>query len=219
MTKAPTNHLKRKFTVLRRSSRIIGSAMPKEAFTTDQLMEALATATTYNRKLSISSCTARFQGSRNDRKVEDFITKTTVFKKLENISDEDAVMGLPLLLEGEAATWWQLVEKDEDLSWTKAVVMIRKKFSPKKPAYRIYLEIFEDSQKHGELTDMFISRKQALLAQLPKPTLPESVKLDMVYGLLHQDIKKDVHRENIHSFDELIQMAQTVEMRLIEKKI
>ena len=180
-------------------------------------MEALATATT-SRRSSISSCTARFQGSRNDQKVQDFITKTSVFKKLENISDADAITGLPLLLEGEASTWWKLVEKADNLTWTQAVEMIRKKFSARKPAYRVYMEIFEDFQKQGELTDIFISRKQALFPQLPKPTLPKSIKLDIVYGLLHQDIKKEVQREKMNSFDELLQMAQTVETKLLGKK-
>jgi hypothetical protein len=38
--------------------------------------------------------------------VEEFVTAATIYKKVEGISDEDALEGLPLLLTGEANPWW-----------------------------------------------------------------------------------------------------------------
>lgn len=47
---------------------------------------------------------ARFKGEPDAAKVEEFISAISVFKDIENISDKDAVSGMPVLLEGEAAT-------------------------------------------------------------------------------------------------------------------
>lgn len=53
---------------------------------------------------SFTTCMARFKGEPDAAKVEEFISAISVFKDIENISDKDAVSGMPVLLEGEAAT-------------------------------------------------------------------------------------------------------------------
>lgn len=61
---------------------------------------------------SFSRCTSRFSGDRDAVKVNDFIHTISVYKSVEHISDEDALIGLPLLLEKFAATWWQGVQSE-----------------------------------------------------------------------------------------------------------
>lgn len=143
-----------------------------------QLLVAKMTATQQaNKKGSFSTCTARFSGQRDPLKVEEFIATINVYKDIEAISDAEAVRGLPLLLEDNAVTWWQGI-KDEAVTWNDAIKLLRNAFAPLKPAYRIYIEIFEERQSAEESTDNFICKKRALLSQLPEPKHSETVMLD-----------------------------------------
>ena len=71
------------------------------------------------------------------------------------INDEDAISGLPLLLEDYAVTWWQGV-KDDISTWTEAITALRNAFAPTRPSYMIFAEIFEKKQTKGQLTDEFV---------------------------------------------------------------
>ncbi|XP_026470154.1 activity-regulated cytoskeleton associated protein 1-like [Ctenocephalides felis] len=51
---------------------------------------------------SFSRCTARFNGSRNSEKVQEFTTTIVLYKDIESIPDEMALRGLPLLLQDTA---------------------------------------------------------------------------------------------------------------------
>lgn len=61
---------------------------------------------------TFSSRTARFNGSRNITKVEDFLATFLIFKKAERILDPFALLSLSLLLEEYASTWWQGVKHE-----------------------------------------------------------------------------------------------------------
>ncbi|KAJ3617647.1 hypothetical protein MTP99_006747 [Tenebrio molitor] len=51
-------------------------------------------------------CTARFSGTRQHEAVEEFIASVDFFKSSKGISDASALLGLQLLVEGQAHTWW-----------------------------------------------------------------------------------------------------------------
>lgn len=165
---------------------------------------------------SFTHCTARYNGDRNVRVVDEFITTSTIFKECAKISDCDALKGLPLLLTGDAATWWQGV-KNQAATWKEATDKIKQAFAPKRPEYRVYMEIFGKKQDKFTPTDTFIFQKRALLAEIPDE-LTEKIQLDMVYGLLDQAIRDRTSRESVKTFTELIEQARKTEESLREKR-
>lgn len=186
--------------------------------TNEQLQTLLSTICSNTIKTgSFTTCMSRFNGSKDYQKVEEFISTISIFKEIEKIPDNDAIKGLPLLLEGTAATWWQGV-KHIPRTWAEVQSLIRKAFSPTKPTYKIYQEIFETKQQANKSTDLFIYEKRALFSQIPAPAPNESMQLDMVFGLLHLDIRHEVQRETITTFDELIIKARAAEIILKEKR-
>ncbi|CAK9806345.1 Activity-regulated cytoskeleton associated protein 1 [Anthophora plagiata] len=164
---------------------------------------------------SFARCTARFDGSKDRAKLQEFITTTSIYKDIEGISDANALRGLPLLLEGEAATWWQGVQA-KITTWKKAMDWMRTAFAPRKPAYQIYAEIFGSKQDAETATDTFITQKRALLADLPYQQ-PEEAEMDMIYSLLRVQLREKIPRDSVRTFDELIGKARSLEE--IEKEI
>ena len=182
------------------------------ALSEEQLQELLR-----RKKGSFSQCWEKFNGEHDPVKVEAFIAKINVFKDVEYITDEEAIRGFPLLLEGNAVRWWQGV-KEEAATWEDVLDLIRSAYAPAKPAYRIYLEIHESRQKEKETTDDFICKKRALIAQLPAPKPPEVMMLDFVYGLLSLPIREGVPRESFTTFRDLLVKARMVELNQEEKR-
>ncbi|KAL1487683.1 hypothetical protein ABEB36_015660 [Hypothenemus hampei] len=160
---------------------------------------------------SFSTCSARFDRDRSFSVVDNFLRSIDIYKNIEKISDADALKGLPLLLNNTAATWWQGV-KEEAKCWSEALTLIRGAFSPSKPAHQLYMDIFSKRQEFGETIDEFICGKRVLLAQLPLNRHDEEIQLDIIFGLLHISYRKEISRNNIHSFVELLQKGREIEM-------
>lgn len=192
---------------------------PKMAMTNEQLQILIdSMGSNAIRAGSFTGCTARFNGSKKQAKVEEFITTTSIYRDIENISDENALRGLPLLLEGTASTWWQGV-KTEARTWNDATTLIRKAFSPAKPKFKLYMELYDEKQGTDEDTDMFINVKRAIFAQIDNKRLDEATKIDMIFGLLHINIRQEISRDAVTSFDDLLQKARIVEQILAEKNL
>lgn len=160
---------------------------------------------------SFSNCTASFDGKRCFTTVEAFITTVSIYKDIEKITDADALQGLPLLLPHNASIWWQGV-KNSGNTWRAAIDLIRAAFSPSKPAHQIYIDIFAERQNKHDSIDEFICKKRALLAQLPNNRHDERTQLDMIFGLLHINIRKEISRESIQTFSDLLQKGRDVEL-------
>lgn len=163
---------------------------------------------------SLVGCDARFKGERDDATVEEFISKTTIYKRVTNVSDANAIEGLPLLLQGEASTWWTGV-RNQVTTWDQAVKLLRSAFAPERPAHWVYLDIFSSSQDKQTTTDQFICEKRALFARLPD-THTEAVQLNMVYGLLRREIREHLPRADINSYADLLHRARLIEANLRE---
>lgn len=166
---------------------------------------------------SFSTCKATCDGTRDTETVEAFLTAVTVFKTVEKIEDEEAIKSMPLVLRGEAATWWNGI-KEQVVTWEDFQARIRHAFAPKKPAFIIYQDIIGIKQAETELTEIFVSKKRALFAQLPEPAPPESQQLDMIYGQLRFKIRSKMPRNTIITYDDLLKSARAVERLLIEKQ-
>ncbi|KAF9797067.1 hypothetical protein SFRURICE_006942 [Spodoptera frugiperda] len=70
-------------------------------------------------------CTARFNGTSPDAEVlEAFLDAVEIYKECAAVSDEHALRGLPMLLEGEAAVWWRGV-KASVTTWADATARLR----------------------------------------------------------------------------------------------
>ncbi|XP_045488701.1 uncharacterized protein LOC123690076 [Pieris rapae] len=154
-------------------------------------------------RTSFAKCLSRFSGVRDFNLVEEFINAISIFKKIENISDDDAIEGLGLLLTGQASTWWQGV-KSEAKTWTSAINLIRESFAPKKQPHEIYLELFSTRQGFKESIDTFLCTKRALLSQLPTQRHKEEDQIDLIYGLLNIYLKKHIPRSEIKTFRDLL---------------
>ncbi|CAH2085975.1 unnamed protein product [Euphydryas editha] len=166
---------------------------------------------------SFATCRVSFDGAKYTETVEAFLTAVTVFKSMEKIGDEEAILSMPLVLKGEAAVWWNGI-KDQVTSWVDFQARIRHAFAPKKPAFLIYQDIIGIKQEENELTEIFVAKKRALFAQLPDPAHLEAQQLDMVYGQLRVKLRSKIPRNSISSFDDLLKAARAMERLLIEKQ-
>lgn len=184
-----------------------------------QLIEAIKGSTLASApaqsKGSFGNCQSRFGGNRDHNAVEEFITNVTTYKAVEKISDEDALRGIPLLFNSLATTWWQGVRK-EATSFDHAMEMIRSHFSPTKPSYQIYQDIFQEKQGDGTAIDTFICEKRALLAQLPDNRHDEETQVDFIYGLLNIKYRKKIPRDEISSFKDLLLKGRLLELTIDE---
>ncbi|KAH8370135.1 hypothetical protein KR093_002249 [Drosophila rubida] len=161
-------------------------------------------------KGSFSNCHAKFGGQRDHDAVEEFITAIETYKEVEGISDKDALKGISLLLFSDATIWWKGVRR-EAKTWDDVLQLLRDHFSPTKPSYQIYMEIFELKQQSTESIDAFICKQRALLAKLPEGRHNEETELDFVYGLMLQKYRERIPRHEIKSFRELLERGRNVE--------
>lgn len=143
-----------------------------------------------------SKCTARFDGCP---------TTVSAFVTTINALDE-----LPLLLTVTASVWWQSV-KNEVTIWQGAIKLIVSAFSPSQPAHQLYIELFSDRQEKRTPIDEFVCRKRALLGQLLNNRHDEETQRDMIFGLLHIDLRKEISRQNSTTFSDL-QKGREIEL-------
>ncbi|XP_067622402.1 activity-regulated cytoskeleton associated protein 2-like [Eurosta solidaginis] len=166
---------------------------------------------------SFSRCTARYKGERSSAKVEEFTAAILTYKTFEKVRDGDAISGMPMVLEGDAAEWRRGV-KSEAQSFSDVICMLREAFSHPKQSWRIYVEIFELKQQKNEPTDTFIRKKRAIFSQLTKEPA-EADQRDLLFGLLHMQIRDKVTRDKVNNYNELLKEAREVELYLQERKI
>lgn len=162
---------------------------------------------------SFAKCTARFNGFESSD-VDAFLDNVLTYKDICNVSDENALRGISMLLEGQASTWWIGIKNTVD-TWANAVSAFREAFSRKLPPYLIFREIFSRDQGAGETTECFVCRVRALLSQLPYE-LPMEAQLDIVFGLLNRKIRKRLLRSELKTFKDLLTRARDVERSLLE---
>ncbi|XP_037298663.1 uncharacterized protein LOC119190566 [Manduca sexta] len=132
---------------------------------------------------NFSKCSARFDGTTGDAEtLEAFIDAVLVFKECAGVTDENAVRGLPMLLTGNAAVWWQGIKKDVH-DWEDAIARLRGMYGIVKPAYKLFREIFAYEHTLPERSEVFACKIRALISQLPYD-LCDAARIDIVYGLL-----------------------------------
>ncbi|KAJ8936772.1 hypothetical protein NQ318_008988 [Aromia moschata] len=105
---------------------------------------------------NFSKCASRFAGNK-DEDVEAFIDAITVYKDCVNISDENAIRGLPMLLDQNAGTWWQGI-KATILTWDDALTSLRHTFGFNKLPHKIFKELFSREQGDKESTDLLVNQ-------------------------------------------------------------
>jgi len=179
---------------------------------------AATAATGTKSKGSFATASTIFSGVRDHEVVEEFITNATAFKEVEGISDEDAVKSASLLFSGLASTWWQGIRK-EAKTWDDVIRLLREHFSPAKPAFQLYLDIFNEKQDSEKPIDTFICEKRALLAQLPDGRHNEETELDFVYGLLNIKYRKHISRNEMKTFKELLEKCRIIEYNAAEDEL
>ncbi|KAF9822655.1 hypothetical protein SFRURICE_012434 [Spodoptera frugiperda] len=154
-------------------------------------------------------CTARFDGTSPDAEVlEAFLDAVEIYKECAAVSDEHALRGLPMLLEGEAAVWWRGV-KASVTTWADATARLRATYGVAQPAHLILREIFAREQQE-ERAESFICRVRALIARLPY-TLDQTLQTDICYGSLHRRVVKRVPRDSVRGLDDLLYKARIAE--------
>lgn len=161
-------------------------------------------------KGSFSNCPVRFSGQRDHDAVDEFIHAVETYKEVEGISDKDALKGLPLLFNNIAVIWWKGVRRDAK-TWPEALQLLRDHFSPTKPSYQLYMEIFETKQGTTEALDTFVCKQRALLAKLPEGRHDEETELDFIYGLMQPKYRESIPRHEIKTFRELLDRGRAME--------
>ncbi|XP_077287233.1 uncharacterized protein LOC143912001 [Arctopsyche grandis] len=156
---------------------------------------------------NFANCKSRFAGDSSES-VEAFIDAIETFKNCCRIPDEDALLGLPMMLDRDAATWW-VGMKPSTPTWSMALEALRSSYGERRPAYRLFLEVSATRQQEGESTDLFVNRKRALFAKMPY-SIPETMQLDIVYGLLSPFLRTRLSRERVDNFQELILRARHI---------
>ncbi|KAL1487939.1 hypothetical protein ABEB36_015322 [Hypothenemus hampei] len=121
-----------------------------------------------------------------------------------------------MLLDGNAAIWWQGTKRSNP-TWTQAIESLRHAFGRSQPPYQIYRELFSKEQGK-EPTDVFINKTRALLAKLPSTDEPIPIKsqIDMIYGLLHSRIRRNIPRDSFDTFELLITKARALECNFFD---
>ncbi|XP_036319810.1 activity-regulated cytoskeleton associated protein 1-like [Rhagoletis pomonella] len=155
-------------------------------------------------------CNSRLGDQHDYDYVQEFISAVLAYKDMESISDEDALKSIAILFYSEAAIWWQGVRKEVQ-TWNEAIALIREHYAPAKDAYQIYMEIFEEKQDDVTKMSTFVSRKRALLAQLPEHRHDEETQLDMIYPLLNIKYRRGLLRQDIRTFRELLERGRIIE--------
>ncbi|XP_062524529.1 uncharacterized protein LOC134198871 [Bombyx mori] len=157
---------------------------------------------------TLARCRASFSGAPGES-VEAFIDAIESYTECVQVSDANIIRGLAMLLSADAATWW-LGLKHHISTWNEAKENLIYAYGTRLPPHRIYLEIFASPQDN-ENTDKFVARIRALMAKLPRDDITEKVQLDMIYGLLHNRIRTRLRREEITSFNSLLNHARNIE--------
>lgn len=174
------------------------------AITADQLMIRRLTPPQPVRYFT--RCLVRFDGTRTSEAVEDFVAFADFFKCSEDISDERAVKGILLLLEGSAYTWWTDV-KDSITTWARTQTAIRNELAPSPPAYKIYLEVFFLAQQDAAPTGLSVAHIE--------PVDSKAHQIN-IYGLLRREIREKVSRVTVATFTALLNVAREGESTLQE---
>lgn len=143
---------------------------------------------------TFTHCTARFGGDA-DESVDAFIDAIQSYKDCANVSEENALRGLSMVLTNNAAIWYQGVKK-EIHTWNDAIELLINTYGDKRPPHRIYIELFE--QRQGDQnTDVFVAKCRALLSKIPANEISDKAQVDMVYGLLDARIRKHIGRAHV----------------------
>lgn len=164
---------------------------------------------------NFSRCTARFDGKSQDAEIlEAFIDAIEIYKECAGVSDEHAIRGLPMLLEGDAAVWWRGA-KVTVRNWKEALERLRAVYGVPKPAYKVFREVFFTRANDNERADVLVCRVRALLSRLPYD-LPEVASIDIIYGLLHKRVRKRLTRDSVSTLDQLLDKVRTTEDAICE---
>lgn len=194
------------------------SSEPQEMainMTDSQFKELLLAITTSTRDRStFAQCPAKFGGSKTE--VEPFLAAVTVFKEVEKISDANALEGLPLVMVGDAAIWWQGV-KAHIKTWDNFKERLRHTFSPKRLDYELYQDLVNVKQDEQTPTEFFIAKKRALLAEMSEPHTDQQ-EISLVFGQIRLAVREKISRDTVQTFDDLLTKARSIESMLREKE-
>jgi hypothetical protein len=185
------------------------------AITAEQLESLIRRLTPKENPKHFTHCTARFNGTRKHEVVEEFIASVNFFKSSEGISDANALLGLQLLLKGQAHTWWVGIKSLVTI-WEDAKKFIREEYAPRPPGHQVYLDIFGEKQDRNTPTSTFIVKKRALFSLLENPH-DEETQVKMVFGLLRLEIREKITFSSTDSFSKLLTTARGIEATLREK--
>ncbi|KAH9645443.1 hypothetical protein HF086_006469 [Spodoptera exigua] len=158
---------------------------------------------------TFTHCTARFGGDA-DESVDAFIDAIQSYKDCANVSEQNALRGLSMLLTKNAAIWYQGIKK-EIHTWEEAVDLLISTYGDRRPPHRIYRELFQQ-QQGSDNTDLFVARCRALLSKIPPSDISEKAQVDMVYGLLDVRIRKHLRREDFNDFSSMLRLARSIEI-------
>ena len=79
------------------------------------------------------------------------------------------------------------------------------------------MDIFKEKQSPTTPTDLFITVKRSLFAEL-ETSVSQTTQIDMVCGLMRIELRERMEKADIKMFDDLLKKARHVEDDLLENK-
>lgn len=109
-----------------------------------------------------------FSGDSKGIHLYDFLSKLSMYKRSEQVSDEELVQSIIHLLNGKALQWY-IAEGDMYETWQELVNAMKQRFLPPDYDYRLQLEISNRQQKSGESFAEYYTQMKSLFRCLSIP--------------------------------------------------
>lgn len=150
-----------------------------------------------------------YSGDSNGMHLYDFLSEIDMFKRSEDVTDDELLSSVVHLLAGRARLWYRSWF-DTFNNWGDLVVAMKREFLPPKYDYRLLTNISNRRQKPNETFAEYLSTMQSLFKYLSIP-IAEPHKLCIVEENMLQKYAIAVSTVDIASLDQLANVCRRID--------
>lgn len=150
-----------------------------------------------------------YSGESNGMHLYDFLSEIDMFKRSEDVTDDDLLSSVVHLLAGRARLWYRSWF-DTFHTWGDLVVAMKREFLPPKYDYRLLTNISNRRQKPNETFAEYLSTMQSLFKYLSIP-IAEPHKLCIVEENMLQKYAIALSTVDITSLDQLANVCRRID--------
>ena len=156
----------------------------------------------------VLNCKITFDGS-NNLSADSFLTKIEDRRRLTQVTDDEMLLSLPVLLDGLALKWFKINEKNF-YSWQKFKKEFKSHFGDDDFDRRIREQIHTRTQGKNERINEYLTNIQGLINRLDNE-IPVFEQLDWTHRGLRPEYHRVIRRSYFKSFRELSQLGRSWE--------